>query len=53
MTKADIVNRIAQATGLTKVETEAVVNGMISTSNGIKRVEYTFVLFVKPLLNIR
>ena len=31
MTKADIVNRIAQATGLTKVETEAVVNGFIST----------------------
>ncbi|RKY88403.1 integration host factor subunit beta [candidate division KSB1 bacterium] len=30
MTKADIVNKIAEATGLTKVETEAVVNGFIS-----------------------
>ena len=31
MTKADIVDRIASATGLTKVETEAVVDGFIST----------------------
>ncbi len=31
MTKADVVNRIAHATGLTKVETEAVVNGFILT----------------------
>lgn len=31
MTKADVVNVIASATGLTKVETEAVVNGFIST----------------------
>ncbi len=31
MTKADVVNVIAHATGLTKVETEAVVNGFIST----------------------
>ncbi|KPK88264.1 hypothetical protein AMJ80_11310 [bacterium SM23_31] len=31
MTKADVVNIIANATGLTKVETEAVVNGFIST----------------------
>ena len=30
MTKADIVNKIAEATGLTKVETETVVNGFIS-----------------------
>jgi len=30
VTKADIVNKIAEATGLTKVETEAVVNGFIS-----------------------
>lgn len=31
MTKADIVDIIASATGLTKVETEAVVDGFIST----------------------
>lgn len=31
MTKADIVDIIATATGLTKVETEAVVDGFIST----------------------
>lgn len=31
MTKADIVDVIANATGLTKVETEAVVDGFIST----------------------
>ena len=31
MTKADVVNAIASATGLTKVETEAVVNGFIAT----------------------
>ena len=31
MTKAEIVNSISNATGLTKVETEAVVNGFIST----------------------
>ena len=31
MTKADVVNIIASATGLTKVETEAVVNGFITT----------------------
>lgn len=31
MTKADIVDVIASATGLTKVETEAVVDGFIST----------------------
>ncbi len=31
MTKADVVNAIANATGLTKVETEAVVNGFIAT----------------------
>lgn len=31
MTKADIVGVIASATGLTKVETEAVVDGFIST----------------------
>ena len=31
MTKADVVNVIASATGLTKVETEAVVNGFITT----------------------
>lgn len=31
MTKADIVERIALGTGLTKIETEAVVEGFIST----------------------
>jgi DNA-binding protein HU-beta len=31
LTKADIVDVIASATGLTKVETEAVVDGFIST----------------------
>ncbi|MFW5973144.1 MAG: HU family DNA-binding protein [Bacteroidota bacterium] len=31
MNKADIVDRIASGTGLTKIETEAVVNGFIST----------------------
>ncbi len=31
MTKADIVDRIAKETGLTKVETEAVVDGFILT----------------------
>lgn len=30
MTKADIVNRVAEGTGLTKIETEAVVNGVLS-----------------------
>jgi len=31
VTKADIVDVIASATGLTKVETEAVVDGFITT----------------------
>ena len=31
MTKADIVDNIASATGLTKVETEAVVDGFLAT----------------------
>jgi DNA-binding protein HU-beta len=31
MTKADIVDRIAQATGMTKVETDAVVDGFLKT----------------------
>jgi DNA-binding protein HU-beta len=31
MTKADIVDRIARATGLTKLETEAVVDGFLYT----------------------
>ena len=31
MTKADIVNEVSQATGLTKVETEAVLEGVLST----------------------
>ena len=31
MTKADIVERIALGTGLTKIETEAVVEGFITT----------------------
>ena len=31
MTKADIVDIVAEATGLTKVETEAVIYGFLST----------------------
>ncbi len=31
MTKADIVDKIASATGLTKVETEVVVDGFLKT----------------------
>ena len=31
MTKADIVDIVAEATGLTKVETEAVIDGFLST----------------------
>lgn len=31
MTKADIVDRIAEGTGLTKIETEAVVEGFMTT----------------------
>ena len=31
MTKADIVDKISSATGLTKVETEAVVDGFITS----------------------
>ena len=31
MTKADIVNEVSAATGLTKVETEAVLEGIISS----------------------
>ncbi len=30
MTKADIIDRVANGTGLTKIETEAVINGFIS-----------------------
>lgn len=31
MTKADIVDRVAEGTGLTKIETEAVIEGFIAT----------------------
>jgi DNA-binding protein HU-beta len=31
LTKADIVNKVAEATGITKLETEAVIDGFIST----------------------
>lgn len=31
MTKSDIIDRIAQGTGLTKLETEAVVDGFLKT----------------------
>lgn len=31
VTKADIIDQIAHGTGLTKIETEAVVNGFIAT----------------------
>lgn len=30
MTKADIIDQVATGTGLTKIETEAVINGFIS-----------------------
>ncbi|MGA2296610.1 MAG: HU family DNA-binding protein [FCB group bacterium] len=43
MTKADIVDEIAKATGLTKIETKAVVDGVfssiISAISGGKRIE--------------
>ena len=31
MTKADIIDEVSELTGLTKVETEAVMNGVMST----------------------
>jgi len=31
MTKSDIIDRVAEGTGLTKVETEAVVDGFLKT----------------------
>ena len=34
MTKADVVDLIAEATGLTKVETEAVIDGFLTTIVG-------------------
>lgn len=38
MTKADIVNEVSSVTGLTKVETEAVLEGVIkSVSDALKR----------------
>ena len=37
MTKADIIDRIAKGTGLTKLETEVVVNGFITTVKDILR----------------
>tara|TARA_B100000029_G_scaffold190609_1_gene188512 strand:+ start:488 stop:781 length:294 start_codon:yes stop_codon:yes gene_type:complete len=40
MTKADIVNSVSEATGLTKVETEAVLEGILqSVSSSLKRGE--------------
>tara|TARA_Y100001970_G_C14211285_1_gene847092 strand:- start:1664 stop:1951 length:288 start_codon:yes stop_codon:yes gene_type:complete len=40
MTKADIVNEVSDLTGLTKVETETVLEGIIlSITNGLKRSE--------------
>lgn len=40
LTKADLVNEISEATGLTKVDTEAVVNGFIYTiGSALKRGE--------------
>ena len=40
MTKADIVNSVSSATGLTKVETEAVLEGVIqSISSSLKKGE--------------
>lgn len=34
MNKADIVDRVARGTGLTKLETEAVVDGFLTTLRG-------------------
>ncbi|MCH8068925.1 MAG: HU family DNA-binding protein [Candidatus Marinimicrobia bacterium] len=31
MTKADIINTVSRATGLTKIETEAVMEGIFAT----------------------
>ncbi len=31
MTKADIVERVAEGTGLTKLETEAIIEGFLNT----------------------
>jgi DNA-binding protein HU-beta len=31
MTKAEIINAVAEATGITKIETEAVIDGFITT----------------------
>ena len=40
MTKADLVNVIAEGTGLTKVETQAVIDGLFATiSYGLKNGE--------------
>ena len=40
MTKADIVEQVSQATGLTKVETEAVLDGVLfSIADSLKRGE--------------
>lgn len=40
MTKADIVNKVAEATGITKTETEAVIDGFIITIiNALKKGE--------------
>lgn len=38
MTKSDIIDRVARGTGLTKIETEAVVNGfLITVMEALKR----------------
>ena len=37
MTKADIIDQVAAGTGLTKIETEAVINGFISVVKGALR----------------
>ena len=40
MTKADIVNSVSEATGLTKVETEAVLEGVLqSIASGLRKGE--------------
>ena len=40
MTKADIIDQVSQATGLTKVETEAVLDGILfSIADSLKRGE--------------
>ena len=54
VTKADIVERVSRATGLTKVETETVMNGIMNTislaleSNGRVELRGFCLLYTSP-----